>query len=75
MVGWPYHHDRDLTGFIDGTENPTLVEAAQRPIIAAGEPGEGGSILLLQQWEHDVPAWEGLGVRGQELAMGRRKTD
>ena len=27
MVGWPYHHDLDLTGFIDGSENPSLVEA------------------------------------------------
>src|SRR5262249_28508838 len=24
LVGWPYHHDRDLTGFIDGTENPSV---------------------------------------------------
>ena len=30
IVGWPYHRDLDLTGFIDGTENPTLVEAAAR---------------------------------------------
>ena len=28
MVGWPYHRDLDLTGFEDGTENPTLVEAS-----------------------------------------------
>ena len=75
IVGWPYHHDRDLTGFIDGTENPPLVEATQAAVIPAGQPGEGGSVLLLQQWEHDVPAWEGLGVTGQEHAMGRRKTD
>ncbi|HEY7025721.1 MAG TPA: Dyp-type peroxidase [Candidatus Limnocylindrales bacterium] len=75
VVGWPYHHDRDLTGFIDGTENPPLVEATRAAVIPPGQPGEGGSILLLQQWEHDVPAWEGLGVPAQEQAMGRRKTD
>ena len=75
MVGWPYHHDRDLTGFIDGTENPTLVEAQSVAIIAGGEAGEGGSVLLLQKWEHDVSAWEELGVTGQERAMGRRKSD
>ena len=75
MVGWPYHHDRDLTGFIDGTENPTLVEATTAAIIPAGERGEGGSVLLLQRWEHDVSAWENLGVARQELAMGRRKSD
>ncbi len=75
MVGWPYHHDLDLTGFIDGTENPTLVEATEVALIPAGAPGEGGSILLLQQWEHDAPAWDGLPVTGQEAVIGRRKID
>ena len=75
LVGWPYHHDRDLTGFIDGTENPSLIEATSVATIAPGEPGAGGSILLLQQWEHDVSAWESLPVVSQEHAMGRRKPD
>jgi putative iron-dependent peroxidase len=75
IVGWPYHHDRDLTGFIDGTENPTLVEAISVALIPAGQPGEGGSVLLLQQWEHDSIAWEGLPVDEQEAIIGRRKPD
>jgi porphyrinogen peroxidase len=75
LVGWPYHHDRDLTGFIDGTENPTLVEATRVAIIPDGETGEGGSLLLLQQWDHDVTGWESLPIEVQELAMGRRKAD
>jgi porphyrinogen peroxidase len=75
MVGWPYHHDRDLTGFIDGTENPTLVEAMSVVLVPPGSPGEGGSILLLQEWEHDAVAWEGLPVATQEAVMGRRKSD
>ena len=75
IVGWPYHHDRDLTGFIDGTENPTLAEAASVAIIPAGSPGEGGSILLLQQWEHDAIDWEALPVEAQEDIIGRRKAD
>lgn len=75
IVGWPYHHDLDLTGFIDGTENPTLAEAAAVVPIAAGQPGEGGTILLLQQWEHDAAAWEGLSVGAQEQVIGRRKAD
>jgi putative iron-dependent peroxidase len=75
MVGWPYHHDRDLTGFEDGTENPTLVEAMSVALIPAGEPGEGGSVLLLQQWEHDAVGWERLPVRTQEAIIGRRKGD
>ncbi|HTC85994.1 MAG TPA: Dyp-type peroxidase [Candidatus Acidoferrum sp.] len=72
IVGWPYHRDLDLTGFEDGTENPTLVEAASVALVAAG-PGEGGSVLLLQQWEHDAAAWEGLPVERQEEVMGRHK--
>ncbi|HEX5013311.1 MAG TPA: Dyp-type peroxidase [Candidatus Limnocylindrales bacterium] len=75
IVGFPYHHDLDLTGFIDGLENPTLVEATQVAIVPPGSAGEGGSILLLQQWEHDAIAWEGLPVARQEQIMGRRKAN
>jgi putative iron-dependent peroxidase len=75
IVGFPYHHDLDLTGFIDGLENPTLVEATHVAIIPSGSPGEGGSILLLQQWEHDAIAWEALPVEHQERIIGRRKSD
>jgi porphyrinogen peroxidase len=75
MVGWQYHHDLDLTGFIDGTENPTLIEATDVAIIPGGQPGEGGSILLLQQWQHDALAWESLPVETQESIIGRRKVD
>lgn len=75
IIGWPYHHDRDLTGFIDGTENPPLMEAMRVALIPPGLAGEGGSILLLQQWEHDAVAWERLPVATQEEFMGRRKED
>jgi porphyrinogen peroxidase len=72
---WPYLHDRDLTGFIDGTENPTLVDAPELVLIADGRPGAGGTVLLLQKWEHDAPAWESLPVEQQEGAIGRTKAD
>jgi len=75
MVGWPYHHDLDLTGFIDGSENPSLVEATGVVTIPDGVPGEGGSVLLLQQWEHDAIGWESLPVTAQEAIIGRRKAD
>ena len=61
---WPYQHDRDLTGFIDGTENPTLVDAPEVALIPDGTPGSGGTILLLQKWVHDAAAWESLPVDG-----------
>jgi porphyrinogen peroxidase len=75
VASWPYRHDRDLTGFIDGTENPSLARAAEVAIVPAGTPGAGGSVLLLQRWAHDVGAWEALGVPAQEAAMGRTKDD
>ena len=72
---WPYQHDRDLTGFIDGSENPTLIEAPEIVLVPEGRPGAGGTILLLQKWPHDTPAWESLAVEEQELVIGRRKLD
>lgn len=72
--GWPYHRDRDLTGFEDGTENPTLGQAPAHALVPDGAPGAGGSVLLLQQWSHD-PAWLQLSDHQQEQAMGRTKPD
>jgi putative iron-dependent peroxidase len=72
---WPYRHDLDLTGFIDGTENPTLMEAPEVVLVPEGSPGAGGTVLLLQKWAHDVTAWESLPVEGQEAVIGRRKLD
>ena len=75
MVGWQYHHDRDLTGFEDGSENPSIVEAMSVALVPPGQAGEGSSLLLLQQWEHDAIGWEGLPVESQEAIIGRRKSD
>jgi putative iron-dependent peroxidase len=72
---WPYRHDRDLTGFIDGTENPWLIDAPDIALIPQGMPGASGSILLLQRWSHDVTAWEALPVARQEQVIGRVKSD
>jgi len=72
---WPYRHDRDLTGFIDGTENPSLLDAAKVLVIPEGTPGAGGTILLLQKWVHDATRWESLEVVAQERIIGRRKED
>ena len=72
---WPYMHDRDLTGFIDGSENPTLVEAPAVALIPEGQPGAGGTILLLQKWRHEAAAWEAVPVLGQEQVIGRTKDE
>jgi putative iron-dependent peroxidase len=72
---WPYRHDRDLTGFIDGSENPTLLDAPGAALLPEGVPGAAGSVLLLQRWKHKVVEWEGLPIDQQERIMGRTKPD
>ncbi|GAA5119617.1 Dyp-type peroxidase [Pseudonocardia adelaidensis] len=74
-TGWLYRHDRDLTGFIDGTENPSLLEAPGAALVPAGEPGAGSSVVLVQMWDHDGDGWESLPVEAQENVMGRSKPD
>jgi putative iron-dependent peroxidase len=68
--GWAYHTDRDLTGFIDGTENPSALAAVD---IAA--PAGQGSVLLVQTWMHDSDALDRMPVHAQELMIGRTKAD
>jgi putative iron-dependent peroxidase len=72
---WPYRHDRDLTGFIDGSENPTLLDAPAAALLPEGVPGAAGTVLLLQKWKHKVVEWEALPVDHQERIMGRTKLD
>jgi porphyrinogen peroxidase len=72
---WPYRHDRDLTGFVDGTENPTLLDAPAAALLPEGIPGAAGSVLLLQKWKHKTADWEALPVQRQEGVMGRTKLD
>jgi putative iron-dependent peroxidase len=74
-MGWSYHRDLDLTGFIDGTENPSLLLAPQQVLVPPDAAGAGGSVLLLQKWVHDAAAWTGLPQEAQQQAMGRTKTD
>jgi putative iron-dependent peroxidase len=72
---WPYRHDRDLTGFIDGSENPKLLDAPLYALLPEGVPGAAGSVLLLQKWKHKWEEWEAVPVERQEHIMGRKKLD
>jgi putative iron-dependent peroxidase len=74
-AGWSYHRDLDLTGFIDGTENPSLSAAPARVLVPPDEPGAGGAVLLLQKWVHDSAAWTSLSTSEQEQVIGRTKRD
>ncbi|MEZ5093525.1 Dyp-type peroxidase [Nocardioides sp.] len=73
--GWTYHRDLDLTGFVDGTENPPLSEAMGEVVAPEGAPGAGGSVLLLQKWRHHWADWTSLSDAQQEQVMGRTKVD
>jgi len=72
--GWSYRHNRDLTGFQDGTENPTL-DAAPEIVVIGDGPGKGGSVLLFQMWKHRENAFTGLPQDKQEAIIGRTKPD
>jgi putative iron-dependent peroxidase len=73
VAGWTYKESRDLTGFIDGTENPPLSEAPEVALVPDGSQGAGGSVVLVQQWMHNVVAFEALSVKEQEKVIGRTK--
>jgi putative iron-dependent peroxidase len=74
-AGWSYHRDLDLTGFIDGTENPSLSAAPARVLVPPDQTGAGGTVLLLQKWVHDSAAWTSLSTSEQEQVIGRTKRD
>jgi len=68
------HRDsQDLTGFIDGTANPAMVEAPAAALVPDGQPGAGGSHVITMRWVHDLDAFEALPVPEQERVFGRTK--
>jgi len=72
--GYRYLDSRDMTDFIDGTENP---EGEQRKEVAVISDGEfaGGSYVLAQRFIHNLPAWNELAIEQQEKVIGRTKPD
>jgi putative iron-dependent peroxidase len=74
--GFKYFDERDLLGFVDGTENPTGEVAARHALIGDEDPAyAGGSYVLVQKYLHDLAAWNALKVEEQEAAIGRTKLD
>ena len=72
--GFQYFDDRDLIGFVDGTENPTNEAAADATLIGDEDPGfAGGSYVIVQKYLHDMPAWNALTTEAQERIIGRTK--
>ncbi|RKS75422.1 putative iron-dependent peroxidase [Motilibacter peucedani] len=72
--GWLYRHDRDLTGFVDGTENPSQLEAYDAAVVQEG-PGAGSSVVLVQQWRHSTEDFAALPTGAQERIIGRTLAD
>ena len=65
---------RDLTGFVDGTENPQDEHRAEVALAADGEFA-GGSYIHVQRWVHAMSDWEKLAQKEQEDIIGRTKPD
>ena len=72
--GFTYFDQRDLLGFVDGTENPTGQEAVDATLIGAEDAAFiGGSYVIVQKYLHDLAGWNALPTEAQERIIGRTK--
>jgi putative iron-dependent peroxidase len=72
--GFKYFDDRDLIGFVDGTENPVGRACTDAVIIGDEDPAfAGGSYAIVQKYLHDLPKWNEVPVERQEGIIGRKK--
>lgn len=72
--GFRYFDERDIMGFVDGTENPEDQEAVDSVFTpAGGDDPAGSTYVIVQKYTHDMAAWEALSVEDQEAAFGRHK--
>ncbi|MGP8270618.1 MAG: Dyp-type peroxidase [Terracidiphilus sp.] len=72
--GFRYFDDRDLLGFVDGTENPRNRAAVEAALIGE-EDAEfaNGSYVIVQKYLHDLDGWNRLPTETQERIIGRTK--
>lgn len=74
--GFRYLDGRDLTGFIDGTENPKGKARAAVALIGAEDRAfAGGSFVFTQRYVHNLKKWVEVPQAAQEGVIGRRKKD
>jgi porphyrinogen peroxidase len=72
--GFSYFDDRDLIGFVDGTENPVDQAALDATVVGDEDAAfAGGSYVIVQKYLHDMTAWNALPVEEQEKIIGRTK--
>ncbi|WP_433711826.1 Dyp-type peroxidase [Nocardia sp. CA-084685] len=75
-VGFRYFEQRDLLGFVDGTENPEGTTAYSAAFVGDGDPDfTGGSYVIVQKYLHTMAQWRALSVEEQERVIGRTKLD
>ncbi len=71
-----YLDGHDLTGYEDGTENPTGEDAVAAAVVSGGGEGpDGSSFAAVQQWVHDLDRFESFGPVEQDEVIGRRRSD
>src|SRR5271169_1650337 len=74
VQGFRDFDERDLLGFVDGTENPRGVAAAEAVLIGDEDARfEGGSYVIVQKYLHDLGAWNALSTEAQERIIGRTR--
>ncbi len=72
--GFRYFDDRDLLGFVDGTENPRGAAVVEAAVIGEEDPAfAGGSYVIVQKYLHDMEGWNALPTEAQERIIGRTK--
>jgi porphyrinogen peroxidase len=72
--GFRYFDDRDLIGFVDGTENPRGDAAIDAVLIGEEDAAfAGGSYVIVQKYLHDMNGWNALSTEAQERIIGRKK--
>jgi putative iron-dependent peroxidase len=72
--GFKYFDERDLLGFVDGTESPAGTAGARAALVGDEDPGfAGGSYVIIQKYTHDMAAWNAISVEEQERVIGRTK--
>jgi putative iron-dependent peroxidase len=72
--GFRYFDDRDLLGFVDGTENPRGREALNAALVGDEDAAfAGGSYVIIQKYLHDMTRWNALSTEEQERIIGRKK--
>ncbi len=71
-----HREGRDLTGYVDGTENPPADRAADVALVSdQGRGIDGGSFVAVQRWVHDLGVFASFGPEEGDLVMGRRLAD